>query len=45
MNKENYWQIFLATGSPAAYLMYKRAQEEAHVSDGPGHSAAGDGLQ
>lgn len=48
MNARNYWQLFLTTGSPEAYLLYheaKRMETEPHVFDDPGAGAAGNGLQ
>ena len=47
MNATDYWQLFLETGAPEAYLMYsaRRRSEETHVYDDPGHSPAGHGLQ
>ncbi len=47
MNKEEYWKLFLETGSPEAYMLYNQAKrlENAHVSDHPGAGAAGNGLQ
>ncbi len=47
MEKKDYWQLFLATGSPDAYLLYTQAKrmENTHVYDDPGPGAAGNGLQ
>lgn len=46
MNKTDYWQLFLETGAPELYLMYKATQtEEPHVSDHPGHRPQSHGLQ
>lgn len=47
MNAANYWELFLETGAPEMYLLYQQARksEEKHVSDYPGHRAAGYGLQ
>ena len=28
MDHETYWQLFLRTGLPEAYLLYKHAHEE-----------------
>ena len=45
MNNE-LWQLFLETGAPEAYLMYKANQrEETHVSDDPGNRPQSHGLQ
>ena len=45
MRPELYWQLFLKTGSPEAYLMYNEAKrmEQTHVPQyegpgGPGHT-------
>ena len=47
MNTNAYWQLFLQTGAPEAYLLYAQQlrMEEPHVFDNPGHRAAGNGLQ
>lgn len=35
MNANDYWQLFLETGAPEAYLMYARVlkTEESHVPE------------
>lgn len=47
MNAKEYWQLFLETGAPEAYLMYssKLKSEANHVFDDSGHCPAGHGLQ
>ena len=46
MNANDYWQLFLETGAPEAYLMYKAMMTEGkHVSDDPGHRPESYGLQ
>ena len=47
MNAKEYWQMFLETGAPEAYLLYAKAMkmEENHVPDCTGPGAAGHGLQ
>ena len=47
MNTMDYWQLFLETGAPEAYLMYSRMllAEAQHVYDHSGHRPAGHGLQ
>ena len=48
MMKDAMWQLFLETGAPEAYLLYKtqaKRTEENHVSDNQGTGAAGNGLQ
>lgn len=47
MNANDYWQLFLETGAPEAYLLYSKQlkSEETHVSDHPGHRPQGYGLQ
>ena len=47
MHACDYWQVFLETGAPEAYLCYIRMQkkEDAHVSDHPGHCPESHGLQ
>lgn len=43
MRPELYWQLFLRTGSPEAYMMYNEAKrmEQTNVPqyDGPGSSS------
>lgn len=47
MNAKDYWQLFLETGAPEAYLMYskQRKTEGAYVFDDPGHRSENYGLQ
>ena len=46
MNKTDYWQLFLETGAPELYLLYKATQTEAmHVSDHSGNRPQSHGLQ
>lgn len=47
MNAKDYWQIFLETGAPEAYLLYSRAlkMEAVHVPDNAGFGASNHGLQ
>lgn len=47
MNAMDYWQLFLETGAPEAYLMYNKQlkMEENHVFDHPGYRPQGHGLQ
>ena len=47
MDANVYWEMFMQTGAPEAYLMYKQAvkMEESNVSKGAGLSAAGTGVQ
>lgn len=47
MEAKDYWQMFLETGAPEAYLMYTKALklEANHVFNGEGPGAAGHGLQ
>ena len=43
MKSQDYWQLFLDTGSPEMYLMYNKARkmESAHVFDNAGSGTAG----
>lgn len=43
MNSQEYWQLFLETGAPEAYLMYSRTlkAEVQHVYDNSGGGPAG----
>ena len=44
--RNELWQLFLETGAPEAYLLYKKMEaEENHVSDHPGHRPQSHGLQ
>ncbi len=47
MNATDYWQLFLETGAPEAYLLYSKElrSEGADVFDDPGHRPADHGLQ
>lgn len=47
MNAQEYWQLFLETGAPEAYLMYSNQlkAEAQHVSDNSGSGPAGHRLQ
>ena len=47
MNSNEYWEMFLQTGAPEAYLMYKQAikMEESDVSKGAGVRITGNGVQ
>ena len=47
MNAMDYWNLFLETGAPEAYLMYSSMlkSEEKHVFDDPGDRPQGHGLQ
>ena len=47
MNAENYWKIFLETGSPEMYVLYSHTKrmEEHHVFDGQGSHFEGHKLQ
>ena len=47
MNAQDFWNLFLKTGSPEAYLAYTNAlkMEANHVSDDPGHRPQSDRLQ
>jgi hypothetical protein len=47
MNAQGYWQLFLMTGSPEAYLLYNEARktEERNVFDGSGLGAQSNTIQ
>ena len=47
MKSMDYWQLFLETGAPEAYLMYsKQLKSEAnYVYDDSGHRLENHGLQ
>ena len=47
MNANDYWNLFMETGAPEAYLSYSKAlkMEIKHVSDHKGPRSAGNGLQ
>lgn len=47
MNAKEYWQLFLETGAPEAYLMYSKQlkSEATYVFDDPGGRPESNGLQ
>ncbi len=47
MKAEDFWNVFLETGAPEAYLLYSAAlkTEGNHVPDDPGCSPQSVGLQ
>ena len=47
MNAQNFWQVFLDTGSPEMYLLYSKAKkmEGLHVLDDQGLNSEGLKLQ
>ena len=47
MEARDYWQLFLETGAPEAYLLYSRQvkSEAQYVLDHSGRRPEGDGLQ
>ena len=47
MEAKDYWQLFLETGAPEAYLLYSRQvkSEAQYVLDHSRHRPEGDGLQ
>ena len=47
MNAKAYWQLFMDTGAPEAYVLYQQAlkMEENHVFDDTGAGGSGHGLQ
>lgn len=47
MTEKDYWQIFMATGSPEAYMLYCQAKrtEFDHVSDDQSTGTTGNRLQ
>lgn len=47
MKSEFYWQLFLKTGSPEAYIMFNEAKrlENVHVPEYEGAGRSGHSLQ
>lgn len=47
MNATELWELFMQTGAPAVYLMYKEAMhtEETDVSNSPGSGITGNRIQ
>lgn len=47
MNASDYWQLFLETGAPEAYLLYTQAatMEKTNVFDDSGNRTPGHSLQ
>lgn len=46
MKQQYFWELFLASGDPVAYLCYQntRKELEGDVHQDPGAGAAGDGV-
>ncbi len=44
MDRKDYWTLFMETGAPEFYMLYKKT-EGVHVPDGEGSGPAGHGLQ
>ncbi len=46
MNAQFFWNVFMQTGAPEAYLLYNKAKrmEDSNVSDHQSFSAAGEGI-
>lgn len=47
MTEQEYWRIFMATGSPEAYMLYCQAKrtEQIHVFDDESTGSTGNRLQ
>ncbi len=47
MTAQDYWQMFIETGAPELYLLYKnsRKMEQSNVLDYSGTGASGNNLQ
>ena len=47
MNAGNFWELFLDTGAPEAYLLYlaRKKSEEIYVPDHSGHCPESCGVQ
>ncbi len=47
MNAKDYWQLFLETGAPEAYLLYSKQMklEDNYVLDDPGYRPQSNRLQ
>lgn len=47
MTSQDYWQMFIETGAPELYLLYKNARkvENGYVPDNAGPCTPGHGLQ
>lgn len=47
MNSQGYWQLFMKTGLPEAYLLYNEARraEEKHVFESSGPCAQSNTIQ
>ena len=46
MKHETFWELFLCTGSPEAYLLYKdqKRMDMSHVFDNTGPGASGHNI-
>ncbi len=47
MNAQFFWNVFMQTGSPEAYLLYSKAKhgEDVYVPDHQSSGAAGEGIR
>ncbi len=47
MNSHFFWNVFIQTGAPEAYLLYQRAKrmEDVYVPDNQSLSAEGEGIR
>ena len=47
MNAQFFWNVFMQTGAPEAYLLYSKAKhgEDVYVPDHQSSGAAGEGIR
>lgn len=45
MDAKEYWKLFVETGAPELYMLYRQKLEEANVPDRSGPGPSGNRLQ
>ena len=45
MDAKEYWKLFVETGAPELYMLYRQKLEERNVPECSGVGSSGNGLQ
>lgn len=45
MDAKEYWKLFMETGAPELYMLYRQQLEERHVPERSGSGPSGNRLQ
>lgn len=45
MDAKEYWKLFVETGAPELYMLYRQKLEEQNVPERSGVGSSGNGLQ